>query len=393
MNKRINHNIVVVGHDQHNTLGVVRSLGIKGICPVVIVKGDVVDGYLELCKYVGTIKRLYSDNDILSELLTIGKSKDGKKKIIIACSDDIASLLDSQYEKLSIYYILPNAGGNNEVTHWMNKGNICEKARDMGIMVPPLVIIEKDSPLPENIQYPCITKAISSLDGGKSYTIVAQNREELEAFLSKDDINGKIIIEKYIVKDFEFQFFGLSLRNGKEVIIPGHSHIYRPGIQNEYYYKYLGNDNSFCDLLNKTRRLFAELGFEGLFSAEFIRGKDGKDYFLEINFRNDGNAICVTDAGYNLPYIWYLYGMGMDYQAELKKYRFKTVRFCPDVIYFTHMVSGELSFFEWLRTRIASNSFTTKYRGDNKPYHKNVKKLVGDIVKIIKTKIFNKLHL
>ena len=50
---------------------------------------------------------------------------------------------------------------------------------------------------------------------------------------------------------------------------------------------------------------------------EFLRGKDGKDYFMEINFRNDGNSICVTASGMNLPYIWYLYNSGLSYEKEL----------------------------------------------------------------------------
>lgn len=27
-------------------------------------------------------------------------------------------------------------------------------------------------------------------------------------------------------------------------------------------------------------------------------------YFLETNFRNDGNAFCVTESGVNLPVVW-----------------------------------------------------------------------------------------
>lgn len=39
---------------------------------------------------------------------------------------------------------------------------------------------------------------------------------------------------------------------------------------------------------------------------------------MEINFCNAGNGTSVTNAGVNLPYIWYLYNSGLDYSNELK---------------------------------------------------------------------------
>ena len=38
---------------------------------------------------------------------------------------------------------------------------------------------------------------------------------------------------------------------------------------------------------------------------------------MEINFRNDGNVIAVTNAGVNLPYIWYLFCSGQNYKSEV----------------------------------------------------------------------------
>ena len=52
---------------------------------------------------------------------------------------------------------------------------------------------------------------------------------------------------------------------------------------------------------------------------EFIHGKDGKDYFMEINYRDDGNSICVTSFGLNLPYLYCLSLFSGDIDIELKR--------------------------------------------------------------------------
>ena len=72
-------------------------------------------------------------------------------------------------------------------------------------------------------------------------------------------------------------------------------------------------------LLQKCISFIREVGYTGLFSMEFLRDKYGNDYFMEINFRNDGNAISVTEAGVNLPYIWYAYNSSIDYNEEMQK--------------------------------------------------------------------------
>ena len=46
-----------------------------------------------------------------------------------------------------------------------------------------------------------------------------------------------------------------------------------------------------------------EIGYDGLFDVEFLQDKDGKLYFMEVNFRVDG-AIYKVTPGVNLPAEW-----------------------------------------------------------------------------------------
>ena len=58
----------------------------------------------------------------------------------------------------------------------------------------------------------------------------------------------------------------------------------------EVYYK----DSFNCDL-NACKKFIKHIEYQGLFSMEYLRDKQENDYFMEINLRNDGNGICVTE--------------------------------------------------------------------------------------------------
>lgn len=293
------HKVIVIGADHHNTLGVVRSLGSKGVNSDVIIIPYKKEIKKVKSKYINSIKSFPDDGQIISELLSMESCA---KHVLLVTCDIASSLLDTNYNQLKDKFVLFNSKGR--LTDLMSKEAMCHLAMEVGLNVPQYSVWCKGSDMPEDIEFPCITKAISSVDGGKSDTTICQSIDELHDFLKNPDLCPRIQIERFIQKEIEFQFIGISLNSGETIVIPGHSHIDRPnGVQNTYYFQYKENDKTFSTTLELTKKFIRKSGYSGLFSVEFLRGKDGKDYFLEMNFRNDGNAICVTDAGYNLPYI------------------------------------------------------------------------------------------
>ena len=51
------------------------------------------------------------------------------------------------------------------------------------------------------------------------------------------------------------------------------------------------------------QRFMDRVGYRGPFSVELLH-KGNKNYFMEVNFRNDGLAYTATAAGINLPAIY-----------------------------------------------------------------------------------------
>lgn len=307
--------IVILGGNHHNTLGVVRALGYEGLSDHIklIIVNDTAD-FVSKSKYIKkyNYRLVYNEEDIETALnsfeYTVGKP------IIICCGDGLSSYVDRHYDTLSKRFILPNANNKQgEITRLMNKEVQMHYAEKIGISVPESITISKDeiSTFSWNI-FPCIVKPLDSIIGGKADIHISKNKEELV-----NDIMGssctKFQIQKYIDKDFEFQLIGCSLNGGERIIIPGFTKLIRqPKNTNTGYLRYSHYSKLDFDY-TIAERFVRKIGYSGLFSLEFLRGKDGKDYFMEINMRNDGNAYCVTTFGVNLPLIWYKHSTGKEY--------------------------------------------------------------------------------
>ena len=191
---------------------------------------------------------------------------------------------------------------------------------------------------------------------------------------------------KFISKEYEFQFLGCSLNSGEHVIISGRTHIDRPnGIDNTFFLKFDKVESEYNDVLSKAKEFIRRTSYSGTFSIEFLKDKNnGEYYFTETNFRNDGNAICQTSAGMNVPYIYYLYYSGGDWEIELSNSEVHTTYLMPEIYYFKCLLKREFSFSEWWKNYKKTTCFISYFKGDTKPFW-------GSLFREIKTTLTNKL--
>ena len=383
--------VIVIGSDHHNTLGVVESLGMVGILPFVIIvsKNKPSRSYVLKSKYCQDKGFMVAYDQLIDLLHNNFKKSNNEKAVVIATSDPAASLLDNHYDELSEFLLLPGTGKQGELEYWMDKPNMIELAKSVGMNVPQTRIVKKGETINDFV-FPCITKSISTLKGGKSNIKICKDKEELNDFLSKQIQYDEIQIQQFIDKNFEFQFIGCSINAGEEIIIPGRTHILRPnGFDNTFYLEYLEIDDSFSKSIAQAKDFIHKTRYSGLFSIEFIRDKSGVDYFLEMNFRNDGNAICVTASGTNLPYIWYLSHDDMSsLKSELAKSTFKPVNLTPFLHYFFNMIAGEVPFSEWLRNNHKTTQFSAYFKNDTAPFWYHLRTERKNILRGIALKLF-----
>lgn len=360
--------IIVIGGNHHNTLGVIRSLGYKGIYSNLILVSDVVNPYVAKSKYINHYYQVSSDNEAIQLLVEIKKQIAGRC-VIIACSDGSSSALDLNKDILCDKYVLPSSRKQGAVTHFMNKELMSRLGESVGFNVPQSWVVESVDDITD-VTYPCISKPILSKDGLKADIRICSSREELEKLLLEGSCY-KYQVQEYIDKDFEYQLIGLSLNDGDHIVIPGVSLCIRPCPRtNTGFLKYLPI-TAFDTPLKECQDFVKTVAYSGLFSIEFLRGKDGFDYFMEMNFRNDGNAVCVTASGVNLPYIWYLECLGKDATDEINKTmsNLKPVYVMPEFDdFFCYVHKGKLSFVRWLIDLYKTDKFMEFDQRDIKPF-------------------------
>ena len=361
----MNKEVIVIGGNHHNTLAILRSLGEKGVKSFLIVVSNDPKPYIGYSKYIQDKIVVKAEDEILSAMYSLHKSLD--KAIVISCADSISSYLDSNRNKLSKDFILPGSIEEGKITRLMNKNIMMQIAIESGISVPMSWIIYSTKPEIESVIYPCIVKPLVSKNGSKADIAICEERSELEQYLKHCSCK-ELQVQEYINKDIEFQLIGCSLNGGEEVIIPGASIILRqPKNTNTGFLRYVpirefSYDRKSCvEFIRKTE-------YSGLFSLEFIRDKKGIDYFMEINFRNDGNSICVTASGINLPYIWYIYNSGQTIDKELCFDSMREVLVMPEFNDIDNAIHRRISWSKWLKDIRATDRFMEFSKHDQKPF-------------------------
>jgi len=356
--------VIVIGGVHHNTLGVIRSLGYQGIRPYVICTTTEKDPYILHSQYIKQFWIMREDK--LVDFLVCTFHDEEEKPIIIACADSLASLLDVNLNLLREYFLLPGSSVQGRLTKFMDKETMRNQAIQSGFLTPDSVVADLRSNTEIHLPFPWIIKPLVSKNGSKTDIRRIYNQQDWRQY--KQEMHYEYVqVQKLIDKDFEYQLIGCSLSGGTILIIPGVARCINPSkVTNTGFLHYEPLDGWNLPI-ESCRKFMKAVGYEGLFSMEFLRGKDGKDYFMETNFRNDGNAICVTASGVNLPMIWVKYKSGENIN-ELNSIVCKSVYANPEFNDFYLMATRQISFSAWLRDIKNTDVFMEFDGTDPKPF-------------------------
>lgn len=357
----LNYKVIIIGGgNHHNALGVIRSLGQRNINFKLITYGSTSKHYITSSKYVTEHIEFMTAEDIISYL--ISKDTENNKEILISCADPVTELLSIHYNELKDKYIIPGINQSMKMKEQQDKNTMIATAEKCGLISPKTWVMPNDL---NNVTYPCITKSVLSSHGGKQSIEIINTKKELLDYCNKQ--NEDFFVQEYITKKEEVQFIGCSLNEGEEVIIPGMTKIIRSqNNTNTGFLEYCPIEDFWLDTVTLCKEYIKECKYSGLFSIEFIRDYDDRVYFLETNFRNDGNAYCVTAAGVNLPVIWIKWCAGESYNEEIKSV--KKILVMPEFQDFKLVLQGKLSIFSWIQDLRKTNCFLEWDKKDKKPF-------------------------
>ena len=365
---------VVFCVDHYNPLDVIRSLGKVGIRPYVILVSENPVLINHSC-YPREIRRVNNREEGFKILTS--EFGNEKKKPFLYCSDDrTMSFLDSHFNELIDNFYFYNASNQGRITWLQNKDNITNLGTQAGLDVPAKEVVDTGV-LPHSLKYPIITKVLASTMGAwKGDVFICKDEEELKEAYTKIK-SPKLILQEYIFKKGEFCMEGFAINDGKDVFIPYVADYIR------YYgdsYGHYMNMIPFTDevLKKKILALFKLTRYNGIFEIEFMKGPDGKNYFLEINFRASTWNYAITVGGANLPYFWAkstLAGRILYEEMNLRADPFTAIVEVDD---FRKNVLGShtVGFFKWWRQCLSADCHYYFDRQDWKPLFYYLKRIL-----------------
>lgn len=298
------HLCIVMAIEHYNPLGLIRSLGEAGVHPVYIaIKGRTTvassSKYISRCHYADTVEAAYT---ILMEEYGDYGAATGLLPYLFTSDDKSIGFLDAHYEELKDKFITFNAGAANRINFYMDKFNILELAKKHGLNVLEARVC-RHGEVPEDLEYPVITKAITPNVGGwKSDVFICHHAEELRMAYQKIKAHT-VLVQKYIEKKNEYCMEGFSACRGTQTLIAiASTYNY---LLPDYYSPYMTIRNVDNPALEQAlKAMLAEIGFEGIFEIECLIDQDDTLYFSEINFRNSGWSYAATCAGMPLAVLF-----------------------------------------------------------------------------------------
>ena len=343
--------VVIVGHSYTSRMGIIRSIASLD-CEITVIAmvfrnkteriirlntGKPVDCY---SKYVSRVLFCLADSESrLIDLLIKHCSHKDQKVILIPDSDFAAAAIDNHQDQLIDYFLFPNIHHKSgEVVKWMNKDTQKQLAESVGLNVvngKVVSVCNGSYSFPDNVSYPCFTKPLATINGGKQFLRRCDKEEDLHRVLTgvSKKYNTDVLIEDFKTIEKEYAVVGFS--DGDTVSIPGiieflvnsksHMGIAREGI--------IRPISGFEHLISQFKDFVRRIGFCGLFDIDFFES-NGVYYFDEMNLRFGGSGYAYTAMGANLPSLLVRHFQNPDQRCEVddiqKSASFVNERMCMD---------------------------------------------------------------
>lgn len=378
--------LVVIGGDHYNTYGIVRSLGEQGVKSEVLVLGcKQKSSFVLKSKYVEVGFACQRHEKAIEYLAK--HYNDTTINIVICCSDEAEELIVEYYDKLSDKFILPVCENPQETLRLMNKMAIGNLAESYGIRIPKSWKVV-DRIIPNGIAFPCLTKPMESTKGHKSDIVVCHNEEELTAVINDPNRCSDYVVQEYIEYEKEISVLGAVLQNG-EVVLSGCIDKLRTCMIGTSSFAVMMDNSILGDNVDKLKDLMKRSSYKGLFSAEFLK-KDDRFFFLEVNFRNDGNTYVATASGQNLPY---LYVMSCLKENKLKeKSAHYPCYFMLEIEDFMTRCRNGVSYRQWKQELKQADCCLVYNNDDKAPFRKKIKLILWSYIKAVFHKLTPKTY-
>ena len=372
--------IIIWGHDNYNTLGLLRQLSGEDREILFLMWGKPAN-CASASKWFGEYEITDSIEEGYQYLLT-NFVDESQKPVIFTPSDEIIEFIDQHKSELEKQFIIPGTREQGLLTKIDDKNTMVELARKLGFLVPQSQVCRKNTDL-QNVQYPCIIKPAHTIIGHRNEFKfkICKNEKELAGALKYVREESEFILQQYIPKESVALVYGAMMRDGRVrnagVLIKD-----RFIASGDGSHGLLTNEYPSGIYLNQIKAFLEEIDYCGLYSFEFGL-YEGKAYFFEVNLRNDGTSHYFYQAGANIPLAWYNSMIGVDDESVGTSVT-KNFWFIDEIFDMANVWNRTISRKQWKKERDEARIFKYYDAEDKKPWENmkrhRVKKILQDTI-------------
>lgn len=364
---------IIIGSNHWNTLGLIRSLGLNGVKPYLLLVNEHGEtNYCAKSKYLSGCTIVKEYEEALS-FLRNKSNNTNNSPVLFPSSDGAEHMIDSHMDELKHYYTLP---GINEqegaVSYLMNKANQALWSEDLGIPSASTYLVDLAN-LGKGIMQvggisPVIVKPAISHEGSKADIKKCNTDLELSAHLCylRDKGYNQCLVQEFIDYDCQYVVHGAMLRNYTTIPYIILKNIREwPETGGTGCFRSFINDNRIKGIVEGLLKSIREYGYRGLFDIELF-GRNEDILLNEVNFRSSGVGYSMMHTKVFYPYYYYLDAKGVNTIELTKKYNCHhfVMNELTDIYNVKH---GTLSFFQWLRDVLKTKDFAFYNSKDMRP--------------------------
>lgn len=369
------HRVVIWGSDNYNTLGILRSLACHNFDILVLINGRR-HGVVSASRYCDNLKIMRTKPDAINFLLeSYPECSDPVDKAILFPGGDSYSIACARhFEVLKSRFHLMCTTDPDVLLRVTDKSEMANEASKAGLLVPLSQRFVTDD-VSVNVPFPIIMKNITSKGRVEFKTKVIKSAEKLQHFKKFLNPENVYLIQQYIPKSHDIVVYGCRLPNG-DVILAGHHTLERWSDDGGGSYGHLYPDIPEYLQPEALKRFLSNVDYHGLFSAEY-GFCNGKAYFYEVNFRNDGFCHLTLQAGANLPLLWAQSCWNLPITAPLKMT--KPVVAMNEVYDIINVFRRNISYKQYCKDLKEAGAFHFYDINDIKPYRNMHRRMIWEI--------------
>lgn len=344
--------VVIVGDSTYNTLSAVRSLGEAHISQVLILKCEADVCHVARSRYLGKgrVFRIAAMEECLPILERL-KGSGSERPTLLCTFDEAAVFIDRHEPELAPSFRTPARG--RQIGCLFDKDAQCRLALECGLLPPRFQDFNRNDGVEAiRIPYPLLLKPRNSTRGEKSDIHICRDRADLCRALQAESHCNEFVLQEFIDKDYELNCLGVSTERG--IYIPGSIRKIRhyPSLVGACSYGLFAPISELNIDTEAVARFLERAGYFGPFSVEFLH-RGNKNYFMEVNFRNDGLAYVATAAGANLHALY------VDPAFRIARDKVRPTYMMNYALDYLYVKSGDVASFAWwhdfFRTRCFIN--------------------------------------